>query len=148
MPFQFSLRALLRLRKSYEQRERLRLILLNAAYGRLHQEHEKAGQQRRIGLEELANRLQDGILGHELQATAAALEQLADRQRQLEQQMKALEFQARKQTEIFLESQRERKILESLRERELRAFELEENRRAQQRIDDMFVRRRHFQQIG
>lgn len=148
MPFQFSLRALLRLRQSYEQRERLRLSLLNAAFNRLQQEYEETAHQRKSGLEELNNRLRVGMMGSELRTATDSLEQSANRQLQLKEQMKALEIQVRKQTEIYLESQRKRKILESLRERERQAYELEENRREQQRIDDLFVQRRRFQTGG
>lgn len=148
MPFQFSLRALLRLRQSYEQRERLRLTLLNAAYNRAEQGYKEARQQRSLGSQQLGKQLQDGIRGSELRAAAASLQQSADRQSQLREQMKALEVQAQKQTEMFLESQKKRKIIESLRERELQAFELDENRRSQQRIDDLYVQRRRFQQDG
>lgn len=148
MPFQFSLRALLRLRQTYEKRERMRLALLNAAYSRLEQEYEEARRQKRLGVEQLGNRLRDGIFGSELRAAAAAVQQSADRQLQLREQMEAVKLQARKQTELFLEAQKERKILDSLRERELRAYELDENRREQQGIDDLFVQRRRFQPDG
>ncbi len=148
MPFQFSLRALLRLRHSYEQRERMRLSLLNVAYGRLQQEYEETDQQRKLMLNQLGNRLLDGIPGSELRAAAALLQQSADRQQQMREQMKALKVEVRKQTGIFLESQKKRKILESLRERELQAYERDENRREQQRIDDLFVQRRRFQSGG
>jgi flagellar FliJ protein len=148
MPFQFSLRALLRLRQSYEQRERMRLSLLNAAYGRLRQEYEETVLHRRLGIEDLGNRLRDGMAGSELRLATDLLQRSADRQLQLKEQMKALEIQVRKQTETFLESQRKRKILESLRERELHAYELNQNRREQQRIDNLFVQRRRFQRGG
>lgn len=148
MAFQFSLRALLRLRQSYEQRERMRLSLLNAAYSRLRQEYEEAGRQRKLGMEDLAHRLHGGIYGSELRAATLLLEQSTARQFQLKEQMKALELQVQNQTAIYLESQKKRKILESLRERELRAYELDANRREQQRIDDLFVQRRRFQTGG
>lgn len=148
MPFQFSLRALLRLRQIYERRERMRLSLLNAARGRLQQEYDEAGRKRKLGVEQLESRLRSGILGSELQPAAALVQQSADRRRQIQEQMKVLEFHVQKQTEIFLESQKKRKVLESLRERELQVYKLDENRREQQRIDDLFVQRRRFQPDG
>lgn len=148
MAFQFSLRALLRLRQSYEQRERMRLSLLNAAYARLQQEYEETAQLRARRFEELKHHLRIGMAGSEFRTTMNSLQQSAARQLRLKGQMKTLEIQARKQAEIFLESQKKRKILESLRERELRAYELDENRREQQRIDDLFVQRRRFQPGG
>lgn len=148
MPFQFSLRALLRLRQTYEKRERMRLTVLNVAYGRLLQEYRESAEQRMLVFEQLEQQLQGGISGSELQIPSASLQQSNDTRRKLIGQIKDLELQVRKQTETYLESQRKRKILDSLRERELRAFELDANRREQQRIDDLFVRRRHSHTHG
>ena len=148
MAFQFSLRALLRLRQTYEKRERMRLTVLNVAYGRLQQEYQESGEQRMLVFEQLEQQLQKGISGSELRAASTSLQHSNDRRRQLTGQMKDLELQVRKQTETYLESQTKRKILDSLRERELRAFELDENRREQQRIDDLFVQRQRFQTHG
>ncbi len=148
MPFHFSLRALLRLRQTYEKRERMHLKVLNVAYSRLQQEYQASGEQRMLVFEQLAKQLQEGISGSELQIASTSLQHSANRQHQLTGQMNDLEPQIRKQTDTYLESQRRRKILDSLRQRELRAFELDENRREQQLIDDLFVQRRHSQQHG
>lgn len=148
MPFQFSLQALLRLRQIYEQREQMRLTQLNAAHSRLRQEYEETGRLRREEFGRLGKRLRTGITGSEFRATTALLQQSANSQLLLKKEMKKLELQVRKETKIFLESQKKRKILESLRERELRAYELDENRHEQQRIDDLFVQRRRFQPGG
>jgi len=144
MPFQFSLRALHRLRQTYEKRERMRLTMLNAAFGRLQQNYQETGRQRMADLTQLEGNLQTGMAGNELKVTATSLQHSAARLNQLKNQIKELEFQVRRQTEIYLETQKKRKILDSLRERELRTFELDENRREQQRIDDLFVQRRRF----
>lgn len=148
MPFQFSLRALLRLRQTYEKREHMRLTALNVAYGRLQQEYQESGERRMLGFEQLTKQLQEGISGSELRVATTSLQHSTSRRRQLTGKMKDLELQVRKQTESYLESQRKRKILDSLRQRELWAFVLEENRREQQRIDDLFVQRRRFQTHG
>lgn len=148
MSFRFSLRALLRLRQIYERRERMQLTVLNVAYGRLQHEYQECSERWMIGFEQLEKHLQGGTSGSEFQIAAVALQYSTTRHRQLKDQMNDLSLQVQRQTKIYIESQRKRKILESLRERELQAFELDENRREQQRIDDLFVQRRRFQSQG
>lgn len=143
MPFQFSLRALLRLRHIEERRERLRLTLLNTARGRLHNEYEEAGRQTLLDFERLDRRLHDGISGGEFRFEENSLEALHKRRREISAMLEALDLQIQKQIGAFSESQKKRKILENLRERELHVYQQAENRREQQRIDDLFARRRH-----
>ncbi|MGH9398289.1 MAG: flagellar export protein FliJ [Terriglobia bacterium] len=141
MAYQFSLRALLRIRRIYEQRERMRLTLLNASRARLRNEYDEAGRQRVQGFEELEQRLEEGMSGAEFQFEEASLQRAANRQRELSALIEALELQVRKQVEVFRESQMKRKILDSLSERERLAYQQVEDRREQQRIDDLFTRR-------
>lgn len=126
----------------------MRLSLLNKAYSHLQHDYQKVGRLRKLSFEQLSSRLRVGIAGSELHATTESLQQSIDRQAQLKVQMEALEIQVRKQTEIYLESQKQCKILERLRERELRAYKMDESRREQQRIDDLFVQRWRFQTGG
>lgn len=148
MAFQFSLRALLRLRLTYEKREHMRLALLNAALGQLRNEYEETGQQKKLGFGQLESRLQAGMTGAELHLETASLQKSANRLRELISQMRTMELQVRKQTDAFLESQKKRKILDSLREREWRVYEQIEVRREQQRIDDLFNERRSARPRG
>ncbi|MGH9435727.1 MAG: flagellar export protein FliJ [Terriglobia bacterium] len=141
MPYQFSLRTLLRVRRIYEQRERMRLILLNGARARLRNEFDETGRQRAQGFEELEDKLEKGIAGTEFQFEEASLQLMANRQRELAALIEAIDLQVRKQSEAFRESQIKRKILDSLNERERLAYEQIEDRRDQQRIDDLFTRR-------
>jgi flagellar export protein FliJ len=142
VPFEFSLRGLLRLRRVQERRERMRLALLNSSRARARNEFEEAQQQGLLAFEELNRKLQAGIPGAEFRLEHASLQPLAKRRRELEALAEALELQMRKQIEVFGESQKKRKVLESLRDRQRKAFEQIENRREQQRIDDLFARRR------
>ena len=141
MAFQFSLRSLLRLRRTYEQRERLRLALLNSSRARLRHDLEEAASQRVQEFEGFMTRLQAGLTGAEFHLDEASLQQSAKKQHELSALLAALELQVKKQVEAFRESQMKRKTLDSLRERELHAFQMIENRREQQLIDDLFARR-------
>lgn len=141
MPYQFSLRALLRIRRIYEQRERMRLTLLNAARGRLRNERDESGRQRAHDFEAMEHRLEEGMPGAEFQFEEASLQLAAMRQRELAALIEAMDLQVSKQVEVFRESQMKRKILDSLSERERLAYQQVEDRREQQRIDDLFTRR-------
>lgn len=141
MPFQFPLRGLLRLRRIYEQCERMRLILLNASRARLRRESEEAGRQRTAEFEALELRLQGGMPGAEFRLEESSLQLAAARQRELNALIEALQLQVQKQVEAFSECQKKRKILESLRDRQSKAYQQIEDRREQQRTDDLFARR-------
>ncbi|HEX5481326.1 MAG TPA: flagellar FliJ family protein [Terriglobia bacterium] len=148
MAFQFSLRALLRLRRTYEQRERMRLTVLNAAHHRMRHEYEDLGEQRKTRFERLEEKLQKGMPGSDFHMENALVAVAVKQQRQLAAQMTALESQIQFQASAFREAQKKRKTLDSLRERELRAYQQVEDRREQQRLDDLFARRRGLPKNG
>lgn len=148
MAFQFSLRALLRLRRTYEQRERMRLTLLNGAFHRIQHEYDDLGQQRQARFEQLEEKLQTGIPGAEFHMENALVTLTVNQQRELAAQMKALETQIQAQASAFREAQKKRKTLDSLREHELQAYQQIQNRREQQQFDDLFARRRASHKDG
>lgn len=141
MPFQFSLRALLRLRKVQELREEMRLNLLHSSRGRLRAEHDEATRQKETEFETLERQLETGMSGAAFQLEEAFLQGVSSRSRELAAHLEALDLQVRKQVEVFWESQKKRKILDSLEEREWRVHQLIEDRREQQRVDDLFAQR-------
>jgi|YelNatPaOPRAMG01_1025707.scaffolds.fasta_scaffold35929_2 flagellar export protein FliJ len=148
MTFRFSLQALLRFQQTYEKRERLRLAVLNAEYARLQGRYQESDEQRSLIFGQLEERLREGTAAGEFQFGAVLVQHAAQQRSRIRRQMMELEPQLRIQTAAYLDSQRKRKILDSLRERQLRAFELDENRREQQRIDDLFSIRRLHQSRG
>ncbi|HTV56175.1 MAG TPA: hypothetical protein VMI06_14830, partial [Terriglobia bacterium] len=133
MPFHFSLQALLRLRNVEEHRERLRLTVLNISRGRLRSEYEEAGRRALLEFERVQKSLQGGMSGAEFRLEDASLQASGQRRREMAALLEALELQVRKQITVFAESQKKRKILESLREREYLAFQQIERRHEQQR---------------
>ena len=141
MPFEFQLRGLLRLRKVHEQRERMRLMLLNASRSRVHSELDEAAKRASSEFEALERRLEAGILAGDLQFDEAALQALSHRRRELGRLIEALDLQVGKQVEAFWESQKKRKVIESVRDRQWQAHHLIEERREQQRLDDLFAQR-------
>ncbi|HEV2418989.1 MAG TPA: hypothetical protein VGX94_14425 [Terriglobia bacterium] len=145
MPFDFQLRGLLRLRKIYEQRERMRLMVLNASRGRVRAEIDETASRRAREFEALERRLEAGMAAEDVQLEEASLQLTCRRQRELAKLMEALDLQVSKQVEIFWESQKKRKVIESVRERQWKAYRLIEERREQQALDDLFAQRQETQ---
>ncbi|HEV2500336.1 MAG TPA: hypothetical protein VGY31_12220 [Terriglobia bacterium] len=141
MPFDFQLRGLLRLRKIYEQRERMRLMVLNASRGRVRAEIDETASRREREFEALERRLEAGMAAEDVQLEEASLQLTYRRQQELVKLIEALDLQVSKQVEVFWESQKKRKVIESVRERQWKAYRLIEERREQQALDDLFAQR-------
>lgn len=145
MPFDFQLRGLLRLRKIHEQRERMRLMVLNASRGRVRAEIDETASRRAREFEALERRLEAGMAAEDVQLEEASLQLTYRRQRELVKLIEALDLQVSKQVEVFWESQKKRKVIESVRERQWKAYRLIEERREQQTLDDLFAQRQETQ---
>lgn len=141
MPFDFQLRGLLRLRKAHEQRERMRLMLLNASRGRLRSELDDVARRRAVAFEALERKLETGMAAEDLAMEEALLQVALERRREIAQLIEALDLQVSRQVEAYWDTQKKRKVIESVREREWEEYRLIEDRREQQRVDDLFARR-------
>lgn len=142
MPYEFRLRPLLRIRRVYEQREWLRLALLHASRIRTADERDDVARERAQGFERLEQGLEHGMAGADFHSLEAELQLMRGHQRELAALLEALELQIQTQTATFQQAQANRKMLENLDARERQAYELIQDRREQQRIDDLFARRR------
>lgn len=141
MAFRFTLDAVLKYRKNLEQREYL-------ALGRVHQEI----AQVELELEQSEAWRSDAARLRETEAARGIasihLQDAYERERQLEKQRDELQV---KQQELKLKRQQclkayelarqKREILEELRSRQLQAYVLDQSRREQRRVDDMFLSR-------
>jgi flagellar export protein FliJ len=139
MAFRFPLQALLRVRQSYEERERRRLALLNTQIGRLQQEHEILNQEGVSAWAQISLGLKAGMSGAELQFEMASMTTRAYRQEELRKQIARLQQERIVQERLFREAQKRRKILDSLRERKLRDYLEVRGRQEQQQVDDLFM---------
>jgi flagellar protein FliJ len=141
MAFRFPLQALLRVRQSCEERERRRLALLNTQIGRLHQKHESLNQEKASAWTQISHSLRAGMSGAELQFEMASMATRAYRQEELRKQITRLQQERIVQERSFREAQKQRKILDNLRERKLRNYLQVRGRHEQQQIDDLFALR-------
>jgi|SRR5215471_5353630 len=142
MPFRFPLQALLRVRRSYEERERRRLALLTAQVGRLHQRLEALNQENLLAWAQLSERLRAGMPGAQLHFETVSMATRASRQNELRMEIAKLEQQRSALECSFLEARKQRKILDNLRQHKLRDYLQIQGRQEQQQLDDLFMLRR------
>lgn len=142
MAFRFSLDALLRMWKSRENFERLRLEALAAKIQRLRQEIEAVERASREDRRNLASTLSEGMAASQLQFVALCAEGQRCFRDLMEKQVAELSKQHDAQRKIFEYARRQREILENLRSRKLEAYRAIEARDLQQQMDELFLARR------
>ncbi|HEX4074090.1 MAG TPA: flagellar FliJ family protein [Candidatus Acidoferrales bacterium] len=142
MAFRFSLDAVLRMWKSRERFERLRLETLTAKIQRLRNEIQAVARASQQDRKNLANSLSEGMAASQLQFATLC----TDGQRQfralMEKQVAELMKQHESQRKIFERARRQRETLENLRTRKLEAYRAEEAREMQEQMDELFLVRR------
>jgi flagellar FliJ protein len=142
MPFRFSLEPVLRLRLSYERLERLRLLAIAAMLVRVKQEIAAAAREEAAARNTRQQMLARGAAAAEIQLGVSAERARARRNRELFDRVASLERRHSKQARAYQIAKRNREIVENLRERKLHEYRREQNRREQQRIDELYVLRR------
>ena len=139
MPFRFPLKAVLRCRESFEQRERQRLQAIAREMVKTQQQRDEAKLARTDALVQMQKRLHEGMTAVEMQfelaCDRARLRQIAS----LNDKVAKLEDLRRRQLEVFRKAQQQRKILENLRDRQLAEYRRVQARREQQQMDDRFL---------
>ncbi len=148
MAFRFPLQALLRFRESFEHRERLRLELATREAVRARQQSEEAKNQRTAALNEMSGNLANGLLGAELHFEVASGTAWAHRLAALAKEVERLDAQRKNRLEAYQRAQQQLKILENLRSRQMAVYHLEQERRAQQQMDEMYLIRREHSNPG
>jgi len=148
MAFEFSLESVLRLRLSQERQEQSRLEIV-AQQLRLARERCEAIKKEKLELnEKTLAALQAGMTSAELyfhHTSKAGLEWAeVEAAHAFEETRKQWDAQRLK----FLAARRDRELLSSIRERRHEAWVIEQNRREQQQIDDLFAMRRSQNKIG
>jgi len=139
MPFRFSLQAVLRWRESFERRERLRLEVVTREWVKAQQQREQAKLDRTYAALEFQKKLRQGINVAEMQFELACDRTRARRIAMWNERIAKLADLRRRQIEVFRKAQQQRKIVEKLRDRQLAAYRLVQDRRAQQQLDERFL---------
>jgi flagellar export protein FliJ len=148
MAFRFPLQPLLRFRESFEHRERLRLELATREVVRARRQSEEARSQRTAALHEMSRNLVDGLVGVELHLEVAFDMARARRLVALGKEVERLDVQRRDRFAAYRKAQQQLKILENLRARQMAAYRLEQERRVQQQMDEMYLLRHRGPGLG
>ena len=137
MAFHFPLQSLLRLRRSYEHREKLRLAAINRQILPVRQQIQTLAQEKMAARERLGQNLARGISGAVFREVEFFETVLAVRQEFLAQQMAKLEQRRREQQRLCEKAWQQCKILENLRDRQERLYYQEQARREQDVLDEL-----------
>lgn len=142
MAFHFTLEAVLRLRQSLEDRELLRLRALLARRAALLQEREEI-RQTGLDLQGETKRAlqQQPTPAVEIHFAMARWQGLERRQQVIGEQLHELDPAIAQQRSLFEQQRRNRQVLETLRDAQLRDYRLLQQRREQARLDEMHLLR-------
>lgn len=140
MSFHFTLNGVLRLRESLERLELQRLQAISSAVALARAEietleNEMAAVQRRI-LDAVAAA---GVTGAEFHFELAREEGRIALRSELLKKLADLEEKQKEQQGRYFQARMQRKIVSNLYERQLAQYKLEQSRREQQRIDELFL---------
>jgi flagellar export protein FliJ len=142
MVFRFSLEPVFRLRTSYERLEKLRLLAMAAMIVRVREEIAAAARDdaaaRKLRQETLAR----GAVAAELQMGVYAEKARARRNRELAERLTTLERHHARQSRVYQAARGKREVMQNLREQKLREYRREQDRRAQQVLDELYLLRR------
>ncbi len=144
MAFRYPLQSLLRLRRSLERQEELRLFAIAALVARLRAEIEQFRlddlEARRASLLETA-----GVSsGASLQYAAFCAAAYDNARKKLELQLEEAERKRLIQMRAYQASRQKSEILQGMRDRQEAAYQLELARHEQQAADEAFLMRAHL----
>ena len=139
MAFHFSLQSLLRLRRSYEHREKLRLAAINRQILQVRQQIDSLAQEKMAARYRLGRNLDRGMRGAEFREAECFEMVLASRQEFLAQQMMKLEHLRREQQRLCEKAWQQCKILENLKDRQERLYCQERARHEQDVADELYL---------
>jgi flagellar export protein FliJ len=144
MPFRFPLEAVLHFRKSIEHQQELRLRAANQQVGRIRHLIEQID----YGISQLhAGRIREMDLGTtaaELRFTLQKESDLRQHRVSLDRELARLETLRDQQQIIFRQARQERETFDSVRDQQLREYELDRTRREQREMDDLFLMRQAY----
>lgn len=142
MAFRFTLDGVLRLRESLERAELQKLQRIAGLIVRTRaeiQSVEASSHAARVQTSEAI--VARGLTGAELQLETARQAALNAVSVELLAQLAVLEQKRREQQARYVQTRTRREVLSNLYKRQLAEYELEESRRAQRQIDEIFVLR-------
>jgi flagellar export protein FliJ len=142
MPFRFTLRGPLRLREMQERVALRALQSIAAQAARVRADIASADASLEAARREVWSAAAAGLPAAQLHFHAVQEAALRERRRLLFDRLQELESARQKQQARYRLVRQQREVLSSLRERQLAVYDLEQSRRAQREIDELFLLRR------
>lgn len=137
MAFRFSLETVLRVRRSQEEQERLRLQTLFGQRSALQARQEALEKMQAVlNAHGVPRSVAVGLPAAELHFVNARTKACEVEAQELVRAMGMLEQQILQQTAVFVEKSRARKTLENLRDGQLNSYEVAANRKIQTQMDE------------
>lgn len=139
MAFRFRLETILRLWQGRQRQERRKLEALGARLAALRTERKRVRENSIQSRRENGKRLGEGAAGAELHFIETCEDNRHSFLGWLQEQINAAESDLRKQMAVYQAVERQCKILENLRRRQMAIYRQEEDRREQKRLDEVFL---------
>ncbi len=139
MAFVFNLKSVLRVREIREEAalQRLRAVLAQFAAARA--EIQMLDDSVQSNRKDMCAASLSGMSGAELHFQSAGESAQSERRKFLVGRLQELERAQQAQRALYVQARQQREIVSNLRERQLLAYNLEESRRTQREIDEMFL---------
>lgn len=148
MPFRFPLKALRRVRAIYERREAQRLGVLTHQLASAQKELAALKQERLDGAGSLAESLQQGMTGAELQLQVLCTSLRQGRIKAVTEVVESVSRQHQRQLIEYRQARQKLDVVDRLYERQLSAYRTAQARRDQQQATDLFLIRSHPAEDG
>lgn len=142
MPFRFPLAALLKYRESIEEREDLLLRNAQQQVSGIRNQILQIQEQQRVLMEEYSKTLRSGVVASELHSFIGHKQQLELALDQLNRMLKEAENRRNQQRKVYEIARQKREVLSTVRDRQMQRYQIEEGRREQRQLDDLFLSRR------
>jgi flagellar export protein FliJ len=144
MPFQFSLAAVLLVRKNAEEREERALQKIQVELARIVRQVEELTAQIADTNLKREQAMQNAIPAYQMHALLNHAHAAAEKRKTLLQHRLVLEEERDRQMKVYQVAHRDREALTDMLHKQRAAYELEEARRQQKQLDDIFIARRHL----
>jgi flagellar export protein FliJ len=147
MAFRFSLATVLRLRESIERREENALKKIQLEMARVSRQIDELNAKIAGAQVERDTELRQPMPAGHLQAMLAETQSTVETRDALQETLRELDLQRRKQLKVYQTAHRDHEMLIDMRNRQRDAYLQEQARLQQKYLDDIFIARHHRNEI-
>jgi flagellar FliJ protein len=139
--FEFSLQTLLNLRESVVKEQKNQLQIIQAKLHNLRQDLYRIQEQKLQAVASFQRECEEGITTSRMQEYHAYFKAMEKRIEEQKKAIKEMEKKEEHQTQLVIHALKQKKILESLREKHYQEYLLEEQAEEQKRLDELASQR-------